>query len=180
MDEVSHHDGRRQCRATAARLSTFAKRVGEFADASTALGEAVLSGYAVTLAKPGFHHFIAYDAARPVAVAALVKFGDIGYLTHAGTVESDRGRGAQSALIAHRVALAQSLGCARIVSPTLTMLRDSFANRQRAGFREIYEQEVYECSPMPTPQTPPTSPRPDAPCQPPARRRAAGFQGSRA
>jgi GNAT superfamily N-acetyltransferase len=118
--------------------------VADFAAAKTALGESVFEGYARTLGKPGFQHFIARDGERPIACAALVKFGDIGYLTYAGTVESDRGRGAQSALIAHRVAAARAMGCEHIVSQTLTLLEHSFANLRRAGFREVYEQEVYE------------------------------------
>jgi hypothetical protein len=87
---------------------------------------------------------VAYDGARPIAAAALARFEEIGYLTYAGTVEKDRGRGAQSALIAHRVAVAKALGCEHIMSQTLTMLEHSHANLQRAGFREVYEQEVYE------------------------------------
>ncbi len=115
-----------------------------FEAAQTQLGDAVFEGYSRTLGQPGFQHFIACDHERPIAAAALVKFGDIGYLTYAGTVEKYRARGAQSALIAHRVAAARELGCGQIVSQTLTMLAHSFANLQRAGFREVYEQEVYE------------------------------------
>ena len=103
-----------------------------------------MEGFERTLGKPGFHHYLLLDTGRPIAVAALVKFGEIGYLTYAGTVERERRRGAQSALIAHRVAAAQSMGCTHIVSQTLTMLEDSFANLQRCGFREVYEQEVFE------------------------------------
>ena len=116
----------------------------DFTAARFALGDAVMDGYASTLGKPGFFHYMLFDDARPIAVAALVKFGEIGYLTCAGTVETDRKRGAQSALIAHRVAVARSLGCTHIASRTLTMLEDSFANLQRCGFREVFEQEVYE------------------------------------
>ena len=108
------------------------------------LDDAVMEGFERTLGKPGFHHYLLFDAGRPIALAALVKFGEIGYLTYAGTVERERRRGAQSALIAHRVAAAQSMGCTHIVSQTLTMLEDSFANLQRCGFREVYEQEVFE------------------------------------
>jgi hypothetical protein len=118
--------------------------IAAFAAAKTALGKSVFDGYARTLGKPGFRHFIAWDGARPIACAALVTFGDIGYLTYAGTIETVRGRGAQSALIAHRVAAAREQGCKHIVSQTLTMLEHSFSNLRRAGFREIYEQEVYE------------------------------------
>lgn len=120
--------------------------VTEFASAKSALGNAVMEGYGLTIGKPGLTHYIAYDGARPIAVAALATFGEIGYLTFAGTVEADRRRGAQSALIAHRVEAARSAGCAHVVSQTLTMLEDSFANLERCGFREIYEQEVYALS----------------------------------
>ena len=116
----------------------------EVASALSRLGEAIMDGYAESVGREGFHHYMAFDSSQPVAVAALVRFEDIGYLTFAGTVESFRRRGAQSALIAHRLAQARALGCTQIVSQTLTMLADSFANLQRAGFREIYEQEVFE------------------------------------
>jgi hypothetical protein len=118
----------------------------EFAAARPALGNSVFEGFDRTLGEPGFKHFLLYDAGRPIALAALALFAGIGYLTYAGTVESERRRGAQSALIAHRAAVAGSLGCTQVVSQTLTMLEDSFANLQRCGFREIYEQEVYEVS----------------------------------
>jgi GNAT superfamily N-acetyltransferase len=127
--------------------STFEiRRVGgnEIAAARSQLGDVMMDGYAESVGRQGFHHYMAFDASRPVAVAALVQFEDIGYLTYAGTAESDRRRGAQSALIAQRVEQARALGCTQIVSQTLTMLKDSLANLQRAGFREIYEQEVYE------------------------------------
>jgi len=133
--------------AAPSRASGFVIReagVAAFTSAQEALGDSVFGGFARTLEKPGFHHFIAYDGARPIAAAALVKQDELGYLTWAGTIESERGRGAQTALIAHRVALAQSLGCTRIVSQTLTLLEHSLSNLRRAGFREIYETEVYE------------------------------------
>lgn len=116
----------------------------EVDSARSSLGEAMMEGYTESVGINGFHHYMAFDSGRPIAVAALVQFEDIGYLTYAGTAESDRRRGAQSALIAHRVEQARALGCAHIVSQTLTMLTDSLANLQRAGFHEIYEQEVFE------------------------------------
>jgi hypothetical protein len=125
-------------------FAIYAVNDAAFAAAKTSLGDAVLEGYARTLGKPGFQHYIAYDGERPIAAAALVTFGELGYLTYAGTVASDRKRGAQSALIAHRVAAARAQGCTLLVSQTLTMLEHSYANLTRAGFREVYEQEVYE------------------------------------
>ena len=116
----------------------------EVASARSQMEETIMDGYAESVGREGFHHYMAFDSSQPVAVAALVRFEDIGYLTYASTAESFRRRGAQSALIAHRVTQARALGCTQIVSQTLTMLADSFANLQRAGFREIYEQEVFE------------------------------------
>lgn len=118
--------------------------VAAFAAAQATLGDVVMESFVRTLGKPGFRHYVAYDGSRPVALAALANFDGIGYLTNASTVQSDRGRGAQSELIAHRVAVAKSLGCAHVVSRTLTMLEHSFNNPQRAGFREVFEQEVFE------------------------------------
>lgn len=112
--------------------------------AGSDLKEVMMDGFAESIGREGFRHYFACDADRPVAMGALVHFEDIGYLTYAATIESYRRRGAQSALIAHRVAQAHALGCTQIVSQTLTMLTDSLANLQRAGFREIYEQEVFE------------------------------------
>jgi len=110
------------------------------------LAGAMMDGYIRSVGRPGFHHYMAYDAGRPVATAALACFEDVAYLTYACTAEPFRRRGAQSALIAARLAKAHDLGCTLIVSQTLTMLKDSHANLQRAGFEEVYEREVYECT----------------------------------
>jgi hypothetical protein len=134
------------CQSEPVRTDLSIHEVGahEVAAARSQVGEIMMEGYAESAGRPGFHHYMAFDSGRPVAVGALVKFEDIGYLTYASTLAADRRRGAQSALIAHRVAQARALGCTTIVSQTLTMLTESLANLQRAGFREIYEQEVFE------------------------------------
>ena len=116
----------------------------EIESAGSGLADVMMSGFGESVGREGFHHYMAFEGDRPIAVAALAVFEDLGYLTHAATEEAFRRRGAQSALIAHRVAQARAFGCTHIVSQTLTMLADSFANLQRAGFREIYEQEVFE------------------------------------
>jgi len=115
----------------------------EVARAASVLGETMWDGYRVSAGKPGMHHFMAFDGARPVAVAGLAVHEGLGYLGWMSTAESARRRGAQQALIAARVAKAQTLGCDVIVSETLTMLTTSLANLERAGFREIYETEVW-------------------------------------
>lgn len=61
-------------------------------------------------------------------------------------MRADRKRGAQQALIAARLKRAEALGCAMAVSETLNILEHSLRNLQRAGFREVYEKEVYAWS----------------------------------
>jgi hypothetical protein len=116
----------------------------EIAAARESLGEDVMDGYLQTAGNDSFHHYMAFEDGRPIAAAVLVEWEAIGYLTYASTIASARRRGAQSALIARRVADARRFGCRYVISQTLTMLQESFANLQRAGFREVYEQEVYE------------------------------------
>jgi len=109
--------------------------------------EAVMDGYLQSIGRPGFHHFAAFENSQLVATAALVQFEQLAYLTYACTAERFRRCGAQTALIAARIGAAQRLGCTLIVSETLTMLKDSFANLTRAEFQVAYEKEVYECVP---------------------------------
>jgi GNAT superfamily N-acetyltransferase len=111
---------------------------------SEQLGETLWPEYARSAGQQGFFHYMAFDGARTVAIAALCVFEDIGHLMAAATVESHRQRGAQQALIAKRVERAEQLGCSSLVSETLYMLEHACRNLQRAGFREAYEKEVYE------------------------------------
>jgi hypothetical protein len=116
----------------------------DIAGSRDALGETLWPEFAASAGRAGFFHYMAFDGRRPVAIAALCMFEDIGYLMAAATVESDRQRGAQQALIASRVEQAERLGCAVLVSETLSMLEHSCRNLRRAGFEEIYDKEVYE------------------------------------
>jgi hypothetical protein len=116
----------------------------DIAGSHDALGETLWPEFATSAGRDGFFHYMAFDGSRPIAIAALCMFEDIGYLMAAATVESDRQRGAQQALIARRVEQAERLGCAVLVSETLSMLEHSYRNLRRAGFEEIYDKEVYE------------------------------------
>jgi GNAT superfamily N-acetyltransferase len=108
------------------------------------LGETLWPEYARSAGTDNFFHYMAFDGTRPVAIAALCVFEDIGYLMAAATAETHRKRGAQQTLIAARVERAEQIGCSVLVSETLTMLEHSLRNLQRAGFQEVYEKEVYE------------------------------------
>jgi hypothetical protein len=108
------------------------------------LGEVMWNEFERSAGKQGFHHFMAYDGVRPVAVGALAVFERMGHLTAAATGERDRQRGAQSALIAARIDKARALGCTVLSVETLSMLEHSMRNLWRAGFRVAYEKEVYQ------------------------------------
>jgi GNAT superfamily N-acetyltransferase len=132
-------------RASALRVREVGRREIDAAEVREG-HDAILDGYLPSLGRPGFQHFAAYDQDQVIATAALAHFEDMAYLTYACTAEAHRRRGAQTALIAARVAAARKLGCRVITCQTLTMLEDSYANLRRAGFNEAYEREVYECS----------------------------------
>lgn len=121
-------------------------RSSDLAAAHAAVGDMMWGEYERSFGQDGFSHFMAFDGTRPVAIAALAVFEQLGYLTLATTAEGDRKRGAQSALIAARIAKARALGCTVVVTETLTMLEHSLRNLERAGFRVAYEKEVYEWS----------------------------------
>lgn len=115
----------------------------EIAAACQTLGETMWPGYLRSAGKDDFFHYMAFDIMRPVATAALAVFDGMAYLLSASTAEADRKRGAQQALIAARLARAKQLGCAIQISETLNILEHSLRNLQRAGFREVYEKQVY-------------------------------------
>jgi hypothetical protein len=107
------------------------------------LGDIMWNEFERSAGQSDFYHFMAFDGARPVAVGALAVFERMGHLTAAATGERDRMRGAQSALIAARIDKARALGCTVLTVETLTMLKHSMGNLQRAGFRVAYEKEIY-------------------------------------
>ena len=100
--------------------------------------------YVRSAGAPGFHHFMAFDGGVPIATAVLYVQDDLGYLGAAFTAEPFRGRGAQQALIVKRIETATALGCRILLSETLSFLEVSLGNLQKAGFRTIFEKEVYE------------------------------------
>jgi hypothetical protein len=62
----------------------------DVAAARAQFGLTPMAGFEESIGHDGFRHYIAFDAGRPVASAALVQFEDVGYLTYAQTSESVR------------------------------------------------------------------------------------------
>ena len=96
--------------------------------------------------REGWHLYVAMDGDTPMATGALFltevdgeRFAELNF---AGTLPEHRGRGAQSALIARRVADARSLGVGWIATETDEDVPDrpnpSYRNLKRLGFPVVY------------------------------------------
>jgi hypothetical protein len=98
--------------------------------------------------RPGWHCFLAWDGAQPVACAALfVTSTCVGWLGIGGTLPAHRRRGAQGALMAQRIRLGAELGCEWLITETGedTPLypNPSFHNMIRTGFQMAYLRQNY-------------------------------------
>lgn len=89
--------------------------------------------------RPGWTCLVAFAGDDAVAAGALFVEGDEGYLTLGGTLPAARGRGAQSALLAERVAVAGRLGLRAVTTETGADGGPSFRNILATGFREVGE-----------------------------------------
>ena len=93
-------------------------------------------------ARDGWHCLVASDGDEPFACAALFVHEGAGWLGAAGTLPGHRGKGAQGALLAARIALAQDLGLDVLTTETGERRNDesdiSYRNILRAGFEEAY------------------------------------------
>ena len=91
---------------------------------------------------PGWRCYLALEDGRPIGAGALHLQGDTGWLGIGATRPDARGRGAQSALLARRIADGASLGARTFVTETGVPLPGeagpSYANIQRAGFEIAY------------------------------------------
>lgn len=89
----------------------------------------------------GWECWLAVAGDTPAGAAALYVDAGVGYLGLAATAPEHRGRGAQSALLAARIARAAELGCDTLITETGER-RDgrpdnSYRNILRAGFEEV-------------------------------------------
>ena len=92
--------------------------------------------------REGWQCFAAYDGEAPVACGALYVHEGVGWLGVAGTLPEHRGKGAQSAILAARIARARELGVDVLATETGVRRDDgpntSYDNILRAGFTEAY------------------------------------------
>ena len=96
--------------------------------------------------RPGWTCYVAYDGETPAAAAALHVADGLAWAGVGACVPAFRKRGAQSALLACRIADARELGLNWIVTETGTPPpggeadHPSWRNIRRAGFEAVYER----------------------------------------
>jgi GNAT superfamily N-acetyltransferase len=104
---------------------------------------------AVTVASlehPSLRAYACWDGDAIVATGLVRLHEDSAHLFSGATVDGYRGRGAQSAIIAARVAAAREAGCAQVVVETGVAsdgYNTSARNLMRAGFEPRYERQTW-------------------------------------
>lgn len=103
--------------------------------------------YESLVRREGWHVYVALDGETVAAAGTLFVQAELGYLACAATAPSYRGRGAQSALIEHRIAVALEHGCVALVTETGEEVEGernpSQDNLERAGFRVVASRDNY-------------------------------------
>ena len=104
-------------------------------------------GIRSTIGHDGWHFYLVFDDHRPVAGAAMFVHGAGAWFGVSGTATTDRGRGAQTALLARRLHDAAALGCKWVSADTRTETPEhpnpSFHNMRRAGLDVLYERPTF-------------------------------------
>jgi hypothetical protein len=94
-----------------------------------------------------WHHYLVLDDTRPVAGAAMYVRGDVAWFGLSATLSADRGRGAQTTLLARRGSDARKLGCTSVCAETPPDTDErpnpSYRNMRRAGMEVCYARAHY-------------------------------------
>jgi hypothetical protein len=127
-------------RATREQTDMAAALASAVFDQSPTAGRAT----AQRIGTPGWRHFLAWDGATPVAIAAAFLVDDGAWFGVTGTLPAFRRRGAQLALLAARIEAAHEAGATLMTVETGPDLPErpnpSYHNVQRAGFQIAYER----------------------------------------
>lgn len=100
-----------------------------------------------TVGRAGWYHYLAFVGEKPAASGVLYVQGKTGWLGWALTLPAQRGRGAQRALLAHRINEALRLGCDLVTAETRAETANepnpSYRNLLRMGFHLAYLRQHY-------------------------------------
>jgi len=101
----------------------------------------------LTVGRPGWRHYLAYDGDVPIAAAAMYLTDDAVWFGFAATDAAHRGRGAQQSLVVRRLRDAAAAGCSHVsvetAEDTVTKDAPSFRNLKRLGFKNVYTRPNY-------------------------------------
>lgn len=101
---------------------------------------------AANLGTPGWHHFVALDGDRPVALASLFASQGFGLCFPGWTLPAYRHRGYQRALAAHRIAAARELGIGWVsanLDVTDSPIGFTIRSYTRLGFELLYVRTTF-------------------------------------
>src|SRR3954449_314382 len=122
------------------------RRFGAVVAAAFGMPEVMVDWCAALVGRPRWRAYGAFDGDALVGVGALFVDGDVGWLGMGGTLPFHRGRGAQGAVMARRIADAIALGAASIATETGILPgrpNPSLDNMLRCGFEIAYERGVW-------------------------------------
>jgi GNAT superfamily N-acetyltransferase len=94
--------------------------------------------------RPGWTCLVGYEGEHAVAAGAMFVDGAHAWCGLGATLPEARGRGAQSAILAARVALAARQGATTVSTETGVGGGPSYRNILRAGFEERYERPNWD------------------------------------
>jgi GNAT superfamily N-acetyltransferase len=143
--------GAEPARPTALRIEEIGREQAEAFASVTGAGygmpASLQAWLAIGVGRLGWRHYLAYDGEEPVAGAALFAKAGVGWLGIDATLPSHRRQGAQSALLARRVADGAGLGCQWLASETEEeqggQSNASLHNFLGAGFKPAYARRNY-------------------------------------
>jgi len=111
------------------------------------LGEAAMPWIARLPGAAGWHGFMAFCGDVPAGAGAVFVSGEAAFTDFGATAPTFRGRGAQTANLAHRVRAARDMGCTRIHTSTGVAVagdpQQSYANILKCGFRESHVRTAW-------------------------------------
>jgi len=103
--------------------------------------------FQLTVGSQGWSHYVARDRGQPVGLSALYAVGGVGWLGWGGMLESHRGRGGQSAMIARRIRDGVEQGCHWFTVETADDRPEkpnpSFRNMARSGFSLLFRRSSH-------------------------------------
>lgn len=112
------------------------------------LGSAAIPWIACLPSAAGWHAFMAFSGDTPAGTGAVYISGEAAFTDFGATAPAFRGRGAQTANLAHRVQAALECGCGRVYTCTGIAVegdpQHSYANILKCGFRESYVRAAWQ------------------------------------